>query len=140
MKNCLDSIDTTLKACRTDQDWDILASKVFRQTFIPMEVDENTTPESFHLTCTGNKLRFEIIGLVLVYYVMGCLVADTTQFDLSGKDSGQYLLGLTHASNQAVSFCDRTESLNDILLWMLHANVILLTFQYGDASKSSRGQ
>jgi hypothetical protein len=135
MNKCLDAIDATLSACRTEQDWDILARKVFRQTFIPIDVDENTTPESFHLTCTGPKLRFEIIGLVLVYYVMGCLVADVDQMDFSSKKGGQYLLELTRASNLCVSFCDRTESLNDILLWLLHANIILLTFQYGDASK-----
>lgn len=135
MNNCLDAIETTLGSCKTDQDWEVLARKVFRQTFIPLEVDENTTPENLHLTCTGQKLRFEIIGVVLVYYVMGCLVADMDQLDLSGKNGGQYLLELTRASNLCVSFCDRTESLNDILLWLLHANVILLTFQYGDASK-----
>jgi hypothetical protein len=135
MNNCLNAIEETLSACKTDQDWDLLARKVFRQTFIPLEVDENTTPENFHLTCTGNKLRFELIGLVLVYYVMGCLVADVNQMDFTSKKGGQYLLELTHASNLCVSFCDRTESLNDILLWLMHANIILLTFQYGDASK-----
>lgn len=136
MSNCLDSIDVTLRSCKTEQDWEILARKVFRQTFVPIDVDENTTPETFHVACTGNKLRFEMIGVVLVYYVMGALVADVDQLELSGKNDGQYLLELTRASNLCVSFCDRTESLNDVLLWLLHANVILLTFQYGDASET----
>ena len=103
MSKSLDAIEATLRTCKTDQDWEVLARKVFRQTFIPIEVDENTTPETFHLTCTGNKLRFEIIGVVLVYYVMGCLVTDMEQLNLSGKNGGQYLLELTRASNLCVS-------------------------------------
>ena len=136
MSNCIDSIDVTLRACKTDQDWDLLSRKVFRQTFIPIDVNEKTTAEELHLACTGGKLRFEIVGLVLVYYIMGCLIADVEQLEIANKHGGQYLLDLTHACNLCVSFCDRSESLNDILLWLLHANVILLTFQYGDASKS----
>jgi hypothetical protein len=136
MSRCLDSVLATVQACTSDQERELLARKVFKQTFIPIDVDENTTPENLHLACTGPRLRFEIIGVIIVYYVMGCLVADQEQLNLVARQGGQYLLELTHASNLCVSFCDRTESLNDILLWLLHANVILLTFQYGDASGS----
>jgi hypothetical protein len=135
MSKCVDSVLSTIQECKSDQDREILARRIFKQTFIPIDVDENTTPENLHLTCTGAKLRFEIIGVIIVYYVMGCLVTDLEQIKLVAEQGGQYLLELTHASNQCVSFCDRAESLNDILLWLLHANVILLTFQYGEASK-----
>ena len=42
---------------------------------------------------------------------------------------------MTYASNICVSFSDRAENLNDVCIWFLHNNIVLLTFRYGDTSE-----
>jgi hypothetical protein len=136
LKQSLDSIVNLLREdYPTDGERQLLAEKIFAQTFIPLRVDESTTAENFHKSFTGPKLRWEILGLVYTYLALGSLITDSEP-RLASLERQQFTLELTHASNLCVSFCDRAESLNDILVWLLYSNSILLTFQYGDASRS----
>jgi chromatin structure-remodeling complex subunit RSC3/30 len=78
------------------------------------------------------SLGREILGVIFTYLAMGSLMCD----DISGPAllaRQKYSHSLTHASNLCVSFCDRAESLNDPLIWLLHSNAVLLTLQYGEA-------
>ena len=135
MRRAIDCILKTLKdEYKSEEQRQSLAETIFAQTFIPMVVEESTTAENFHELFTGAKLRWEIIGLILVYFAMGYLIADSEQH-LPSTERQKLSLEITHASNLCVSFCDRAESVNDLLVWLVHANGILLTFQYGDTSR-----
>lgn len=132
LKNSIESITKTLRdEYATDAQRLVLSERIFAQTFVPLVLDENTTAENLHESFTGSKLRWEILGVIFTYLSMGTLMDSS---DPNSRERQLYTRELTHASNLCVGFCDRAESLNDILTWLLHGNAILLTFQYGDTS------
>jgi hypothetical protein len=133
LKNSIDSITKTLRdEYPTDTQRLVLAEKIFSQTFVPLVLDGNTTAENLHESFTGPKLRWEILGVIFTYLSMGTMMDSSV---LNSRERQLFTRELTHASNLCVGFCDRAESLNDILVWLLHGNAMLLTFQYGDTSK-----
>jgi hypothetical protein len=137
IKNSLGSIQKTLLEYSTKSQRQRLAEEIFAQTFTPLVIDENCDAETLHLSFTGTKLRWEILGLLFTTLALGTLL-DHNELQTARLDRQNYTRELTHASNLCVSFCDRSESLNDLLIWLLHNNSILLTFQYGDASIDHR--
>jgi hypothetical protein len=132
LNNSLDSLQETLQGCKTAAQRQFLAERIFTQTFIPLKIDESANAANFHLSFTGDKLRWEILGVLFTYLALGSLL-DNVEPQSACLERQQYTRELTKASNLCVSFCDRSESLNDVLVWLLHSNTILLTFQYGDA-------
>jgi hypothetical protein len=135
LKNSLDSIQNILNEHSTKPQRLLLAEQIFCRTYTPLVVNEDMTAENFHLSFTGRELRWEIIGVLFTMLALGSLLDSNEPQSLSVRLSRQqYTRELTRASNLCVSFCDRSESLNDLLIWLLHGNSILLTFQYGDAS------
>lgn len=132
LKKSIESITRTLRdEYPSDAQRLVLSERIFSQTFVPLVLDENTTAENLHESFTGSKLRWEILGVIFTYLSMGTLMDSS---DPNSRERQLYTRELTHASNLCVGFCDRAESLNDVLTWLLHGNAILLTFQYGDAS------
>jgi hypothetical protein len=135
LKNSLDSIQQTLNEHSTKPQRLLLAEQIFGRTYTPLVVNENITADNFHLSFTGVELRWEIIGVLFTMLALGSLLnSNGPQPNSVRLRRQQYTRELTAASGLCVSFCERSESLNDLLIWLLHSNSILLTFQYGDTS------
>jgi hypothetical protein len=136
MKNSMDSLQKSLDEHTTRAQRLLLAEQIFANTFTPLLIDQDITPENLHLSMTGDKLRWEIIGLLFTTIGLGSMLENNEPQPTRLKRQ-RYTGELTHASNLVISLCDRSESLNDILIWLLHGNSVLLTFQYGEASTAT---
>ncbi|KUJ10214.1 uncharacterized protein LY89DRAFT_656902 [Mollisia scopiformis] len=129
--------DAIIKTLRdeypTDSQRLLLAEKIFAKTGEPLEIDEHTTVETLHESFTGANLRWEILGILFTYLALGL---KSTKLNTSQSlIERQELVGdLVHASNVCVSFCDRAESQNDLLVWLLYGSTCLVTIHYGDTS------
>jgi hypothetical protein len=133
IKNSLSLLQKTLKEHANRAQRLNLAEQIFANTFTPLIIDQTITPENLHLSIAGDKLRWETIGLLFTTIALSSML-ETNETQPTRQSRQRYTRELTHASNQCILFCDRSESLNDVLIWFLHGNAILLTFQYGDAS------
>ncbi|KAF2437123.1 hypothetical protein EJ08DRAFT_578120 [Tothia fuscella] len=134
LKKSLDSLQSTLRQHPTKAQRYSLSKQIFTQTFIPLQVDEANTGGDFHLTFTGSKLRWEFLGVLFTYIALGSLLDEDHVAGPPRSAKPSYTQDFTRASNLCISFCDRAESLNELLIWLLHGSSILLTFRYGDTS------
>jgi len=140
--NALVSINSTVR-----QRWkkDIicdkaLATMLLQNTARPLEVPASLPGSDYHSLFTGPNLRLEIIGLIIS-------VAGLASFFLSPrnpifvKDDGdvidrrEFMDQMTHASNTCSALCEDVGSVNDLLLWLIHQDAVLLSMQRGDSSK-----
>lgn len=94
-----------------------LVENIFSNTGEPLKLDEEITADRLHETFTGPHLRWEILGIVFTYLALGTQIMedDPNQRTFEKQD---FIAQLVHASNTCVSFCDRAESLNDLLVWL----------------------
>lgn len=65
ISDVLRSVEDALLQHSTKSQRQVLARQIFEQTFLPIQVDENTNAENFHLAFSGPKLR---------WYVAACFV------------------------------------------------------------------
>jgi hypothetical protein len=137
MKISIESISKTLREeYSSEAQRTALSERIFLQTSTPLIIDDNITAETFHQFFTGSKLRWEILGLVFTNLALALdSLMDSSDLQISNQERQSFARELTHASNIVVGFCTRAESLNDLIVWLLHGNAILLTLHYGDTSK-----
>jgi hypothetical protein len=137
MKNSIESISKTLRdEYPSEAQRTTLSENIFLQTFKPIVIEDNVTAETFHQSFTGSQLRWEILGLIFTNLALALdSLMDSSDLQISNQERQSLSRELTHASNLVVGFCARAESLNDLIVWLLHNNAILLTIQYGDTSK-----
>lgn len=118
LDKAIDAITLTLSDKHpTDAQRLVLVEDIFANTGEPLELDEYVTAETLHKSFTGANLRWEILGLLFTYLAFGMQMTegDTSQKVLKRQEITSELV---HASNVCVSFCDRAESLNDLLVWL----------------------
>ena len=140
--NALVSINGTVRQrCRGDIICDkALARMLLQNTARPLEVPASLPASDYHSLFTGPNLRLEIIGLIIS-------LAGLASFFLSArdpifmKDDGdvtdrrEFTDQMTDASNTCSKLCEEVGSVNDLLLWLIHQDAVLLSMQRGDSSK-----
>ncbi|KAF1980999.1 hypothetical protein K402DRAFT_398930 [Aulographum hederae CBS 113979] len=113
-----------------------LAEYLFRQSDKPIQTNPSMTPEEFYGLFTGENLRWEIIGVL--FALIGCSTMTHPSLLSLLKDSRvdtnwtSFTEDMLLASNVCISFCQ--DSFNDLLLWMMHSNLTLLTMHRGESS------
>lgn len=94
-----------------------LVERIFKKTGEPLLLDEQVTAETLHETFTGPNLRWEILGVFFTFLALGLQdVEDDSHQQATERE--EIIAQLVHASNTCVSFCDRAESSNDVLVWL----------------------
>lgn len=115
------AIDSVIQTLRDDFPTNVerlkLAENIFAKTGEPLELDEHITVDEFYQTFTGPNLRWEILGILFTYLALGMQTAEGDS-TLQAIERHEKISRLVHASNTCVMFCDRAESLNDLLVWL----------------------
>jgi hypothetical protein len=116
-----------------------LAQKITRNTHKPLQVPPGMHASTFSTLFTGDNLRWEFLGLVFSWAGLSlsmCLLngkGSATTPDGTSKTSFSQLL--TACSDACITLCRQNSHTNDLLSWCLYENLILLTFQHGEASE-----
>lgn len=116
-----------------------LAQKITRNTLKPLQVPSDMHASTFSTLFTGDNLRWEFLGLVFAWAGLSLSMSmlndkgSATTPDGISKTSFAQLL--TACSDACITLCRQNAHTNDILSWCLYENLILLTFQHGEASE-----
>jgi hypothetical protein len=116
-----------------------LAQKITRNTLKPLQVPSDMHASTFSTLFTGDNLRWEFLGLVFAWAGLSLSMSlpnergSATTPDGISKTSFAQLL--TACSDACITLCRQNAHANDILSWCLYENLILQTFQHGEASE-----
>lgn len=116
-----------------------LAQKITGNTQRPLQVPPEMHASNFSTLFTGDNLRWEFLGLVFAWAGLSLSMSmlndkgSATTPDGISKTSFAQLL--TACSDACITLCRQNAHTNDILSWCLYENLILLTFQHGEASE-----
>jgi hypothetical protein len=133
-----------LKAVETLQhlaggDMHALAQKTTRNTQKPLQVPPEMHASTFSTLFTGDNLRWEFLGLVFAWaglsLSMSLLSEKGSATTPDGISKTSFAQLLTACSDACITLCRQNAHTNDILSWCLYENLILLTFQHGEASE-----
>jgi hypothetical protein len=133
-----------LKAVETLQhlasrDVHALAQEITRNTQKPLQVPPEMHASTFSTLFTGDNLRWEFLGLVFAWaglsLSMSLLNEKGSATTPDGISKSSFAQILTACSNACITLCRQNTHTNDILSWCLYENLILLTFQHGEASE-----
>lgn len=112
-------------------------AEITKNSAQPLKVPLNTLASEFHTLWTGANLRWESLGLVMI------LAASTAQFTSPDDpifilDNGtrvnkdEFIEEMIHASNDCITLCQVHGAVNDIMIWLLYNNMLVISNFYGD--------
>lgn len=52
-----------------------------------------------------------------------------------GLNRRAFALEMIRLSDMCIALCEKSNAVNDLSMWLLHENLLLLTMQHGDSSK-----
>lgn len=112
---------------------------MIHETVSRFTIPDSTTAQNFHELCTGERLRWEVIGYI--FTLAGCAVL-TSPSDLinpileaAGLEYSKFVTDMAWASHICIEICQQNGALNDILLWLTWQNNVLISFHIGEFSK-----
>lgn len=112
-------------------------AEITRNTARPLKVPSTMVPSEFHTLCTGQNLRWETMGLALI--ISGSIAQfsspDAPIFDLgNGRmiDRDEFIEDTMHVSNDCINLCQVHGAVNDIMVWLIYANLLVTSNFYGD--------
>jgi hypothetical protein len=112
-------------------------AELTRNSAQPLKLPSNMRASEFHTLFTGPNLRWEILGLVMI------LAASNAQFtspddplftleDGTKINKDEFIEDMIHASNDCISICQVHGAVNDIMVWLLYNNMLVVSNFYGD--------
>ena len=115
-------------------------AEMTRNTARPMRVPANMPPSEFHTLWTGKNLRWETLGLILA------IVCSNAQFtsphdpiftldDGTRLNRDELIEDMIHASNDCIHLCQIHGAVNDIMVWLIYTNMLIISNFYGDNCK-----
>ncbi|KAJ5546573.1 hypothetical protein N7494_004158 [Penicillium frequentans] len=135
--NALPSIRATLQ---NNTDDGSLVKRLAENTSRPFRVPASITASNFHTLYTGDNLRWEFLGTI---FAMAGLAAQltssehpTSSLNDASTNKSRLITCALAASNSCISICQYYSSVNDIMLWLLSTNLLLLCNVRGDSDHS----
>lgn len=120
-------------------DVQVLAQKITKNTQKPLQVPPEMHASIFSTLFTGDNLRWEFLGLVFAWaglsLSMSMLNGTGSVTTPDGMSKTSFAQLLTACSDVCITLCRQSAHTNDILSWCLYENLILQTFQHGEASE-----
>lgn len=134
--NALPRLANDFKELSTAEDKHALYAKITRNTARPFHVPPDIRPSEFHTLYSGENLRWETIGLVLITAAMPAnfISPDDPMFTVDEKkiDRDHFIEDMIYASDECISLCQIHGAGNDIMIWMLYHSGICISDFYGD--------
>ena len=116
-----------------------LAQKTTRNTQKPLQVPPGMHASTFSTLFTGENLRWEFLGLVFAWaglsLSMSMLNEKGSAMTPDGISKTSFAQLLAACSDACITLCRQNAHTNDIISWCLYENLILQTFQHGEASE-----
>lgn len=120
-------------------DMHALAQKITRNTQKPLQVPPETHASTFSTLFTGDNLRWEFLGLVFAWaglsLSMSLLNEKGSATTPDGISKTSFAQLLTTCSDACITLCRQNAHTNEIFSCCLYENLILQTFQHGEASE-----
>jgi len=142
VKTCWHSLRATLAhidaQLKKEQSLLALAEKLLQNTAKPLGPPGSASMLEYATMVNGQDVRWETIGVLLA--ALGLCIMPATSRDAeilkshSSPTRQSMCKRLIQATNSCLKFCDGSGSINDLVLWILGCNLILLTQFYGDSS------
>lgn len=138
--NALNEIEITvnesLSETAADEQLFALSALIIQNTSKTFKIPHNVDGTTFHKCFTGPFLRLEIIGVI-------CALAGRASYFGLADSMVRDTESRTHFSRKMLVACDLTLQickgltvLNDLALWLVHENLLLLKLVQGDSSRS----
>lgn len=115
-----------------------LSELVWRNTQRPLKFDGTTTARRWANMCTGPQLRWEVVGIL--FAMVGLCAATVPQSDPIfsllkdiGMDRGILSRTMNNAADTCQDFCNASDVLHDLYLWLIYENFVLTCSIRGDA-------
>ncbi|KAF2104073.1 hypothetical protein NA57DRAFT_28355, partial [Rhizodiscina lignyota] len=123
---------------RNTQQMRQLSELVWRNTQRPLRFDGKTTARRWGAMCTGPQLRWEVVGIL--FALVGLMAATVPQSDPIfnllkdiGMDRGNLSRSMNDAAEICQNFCNESDVLHDLYLWLVYENFVLTCSIRGDA-------
>jgi hypothetical protein len=113
-----------------------LISQVLESTSRPLTLAQTLDARDFHILCSGENLRFEIIGFLLA--TAGRSLSFGFAPDIFGNpenrgSKSQFVDELLRASTTCLFLCTMLATVNDLTVWMFYENYLFTTMMCGYA-------
>ncbi len=113
-----------------------LISQVLESTSRPLTISRSLEARDFHILCSGENLRFEIIGFMLSTAGRSLtfgFVPDLFNDPENRKLRPQFCDELLRAGTLCQLLCNMLATVNDITIWMFYENYLFTTMMCGYA-------
>lgn len=136
--SALPQLRADLELLRTvDNDPSLMYGEMIKNTIRPLKVPPTMLPSEFHTLFTGTNLRWETLGLIMVIAAYNAQFTSPSDpiFTLdngSVVDRDVFIEDMIHATNDCINMCQTHGAVNDIFVWLIYTNGIVLSNFYGD--------
>jgi hypothetical protein len=116
-----------------------LIAQVLESTSRPFILAQTLEARDFHILCSGENLRFEIIGCLLATAGRSLTFGFAPDLFSDPANRGlksQFVDELLRASTTCLFLCTMLATVNDITVWMFYENYLFTTMMCGYAGKS----
>jgi hypothetical protein len=113
-----------------------LISQVLESTSRPFTITQSLEAHDFHILCSGENLRFEIIGYLLATAGRSLTFGFAPDIFSNPANRGlksQVIDELLRASTTCLFLCTMLATVNDITIWMFFENYMFTTMMCGYA-------
>lgn len=144
LKECWNSIRSILAPIEGRKDrhkkLQEISRLMFHNTIKVLPDPGQVSMKTYATVFTGTNLRWESIGIVIT--IIGAKLMTTMKTSSSvvmcgAKSTKETVKWLADASNRCLGFCDALNLVNDMTLWMIMDNMVLISQFFGDTSQSA---
>ena len=118
---------------------DRFLSDLIHETVSPLNINNDTNAHEFLQFHTKDRLRWETIGFILASAGLAAVTSPSSIvlniLGRAGLELKSFVNDTVWATGLCVEICQRNCSLNDIYLWMIYQNTLMLANHLGDLSK-----
>jgi len=112
-------------------------TEITKNTAKPLKVPSNMLPSEFHTLVTGQNLRWETLGLVLLIAASNAQYTSPTDplFTLEdGRrlDKDEFVEDAIQSAHDCINLCQVHGAVNDVMVWLVYGNVHVVSSCYGD--------
>ncbi|CAG8907301.1 unnamed protein product [Penicillium egyptiacum] len=136
--NALDELQVTVNASlfgsASDDQLVTFSTFVIRNTSKALKIPRNSDGTVFHKSFTGPFLRLEIIGVVCALAGRASYFGLADSMVCNTESRTQFSHKMLVACDLTIQICKSITGLNDLSLWLVHEDLLLLKLLRGDSS------
>jgi hypothetical protein len=104
----------------------VMYAEMTKNTAKPLKVPPTMLPSEFHTLLTGQALRWETVGLVMVVAASNAqfTAPDDPLFTIEGRRLAKddFIEDMIHATNDCITMCQVHGAVNDVMVWLVYSS------------------